>query len=296
MEIVKKCPICGSFKLDTAFKTKDFFLSQEEFGISKCKKCGFHFTNPRPQEGNLGAYYKSTDYISHSNANKGMFAYLYQSIRKYTLTQKYELISKRKEGNKILDIGCATGQFLYEFKKRGWLCKGIEPDSTAREFAKNQYDLKVFDPSYINEFENHSFDVISMWHVLEHVSDLKSRMEDLKRLLKHNGYLFIALPNLESWDAAYYGKYWAGFDVPRHLYHFNKTNVKKLFEEYNFHVEEIRPMVFDSYYVSLLSEKYKKNPFYFLKAFFIGLLSNLKGRIDPPNHSSLLYILKPNIV
>lgn len=295
-EVLKKCPICGSIKLENSFKTQDYFLTHKEFGISKCKSCGFHFTNSRPKESDLGEYYKSEEYISHSNSNRGLFGYLYQSVRKYTLRKKYDLVSSLKSGEQILDIGCATGQFLHEFKDRGWKCRGIEPDENAREFARENYELKVLDPSKIGELEDHSFDVISMWHVLEHVSDLHGRMEDLTRLIKANGFLFIALPNIESWDAKHYKKYWAGLDVPRHLYHFSKKDVELLFGKYGFHIVDIKPMKFDSYYVSLLSEKYRKNPFYLFSAFFKAWYSNFKARKNPPNHSSLLYVLKPNIV
>jgi len=296
MENIKTCPICGSTKLETALKTKDYFLSQESFTISKCKRCDFHFTNPRPKESDLGRYYKSEEYISHSNSNKGLFGLLYQTVRNYTLKEKYELVNRKKRGNKILDIGCATGQLLHVFKDRGWNCIGIEPDEAARDFAKSEYDLSVFSPEKLQEFEPHSFDVISMWHVLEHVSDLDTRMKELKNLIKDNGFVFIALPNLESWDAQHYGKYWAGLDVPRHLYHFTKSDVKTLFEKHQFEMVKILPMKFDSFYVSLLSEKYKKNPLYLFSAFFKGLYSNFKARRKEPNHSSLIYILKPKVV
>ena len=296
METIKKCPVCGSNKQEKALETKDYFLSQEDFKISKCKSCGFHFTNPRPIEAELGKYYKSEEYISHSNSNKGLFGILYQTIRNYTLKKKYQLVSNLKDGHQILDIGCATGQFLHEFKDRGWNCTGIEPDKKARSFAKTEYDLKVFDSAKINDLKDHSFDVISMWHVLEHVADLNTRMLDLQRLLKENGYLFIALPNFESWDAKHYGKYWAGLDVPRHLYHFTKSDVELLFGKYGFKIVDMKAMKFDSYYVSLLSEKYKRNVLYLFSAFFKGWYSNLKAGKTPPNNSSLLYILKPNIV
>lgn len=295
-ESLKHCPVCGSIKLQKAFKTKDYFLTKEEFSICQCKKCGFHFTNPRPKQEALAPYYKSEEYISHSNSNQGLFGFLYQQVRNFTLGKKYDLVSSMRDGESILDIGCATGQFLNEFKKRGWKCNGIEPDPEAREFAKKAYDLKVFGEEKLDEFNAQSFDVISMWHVLEHVSDLQKRLEDLRRLIKDNGILFIALPNLDSWDAHHYEKYWAGLDVPRHLYHFKKENVELLFDKFGFRMHQILPMKFDAYYVSLLSEKYKKNPFYFISAFFKGWYSNFKARKSPPNHSSLLYILKPKVV
>jgi len=293
IETISNCPICGAKKIKKAIETKDYFLTQEDFSISKCEKCGFHFTNPRPTESHLGIYYKSEDYISHSNSKKGLFGFLYQEVRKITLWKKYQLVNSFRSGDRILDIGCATGQFLHEFKTRGWESIGVEPDEDSRTFAEEKYQLKVIAEEQMNNLEDQSFDVITMWHVLEHVSDLEQRMNDLKRLIKANGVLFIALPNLESWDARFYREYWAGLDVPRHLYHFNKKNVKMLFDKFDFEVHKILPMKFDAYYVSLLSEKYKKNLLYYPAAFFRGFYSNLKAKKAEPNYSSLIYVIKP---
>ncbi len=295
-ETLKNCPVCGSKKLKKHLETQDYFLTQEHFSLYSCVKCKFVFTNPRPQEQELGHYYKSEDYISHSNAKKGLFAWIYQTVRNYTLHKKYQWVVEKKQGDKILDIGCATGQLLSEFKDRGWSCTGVEPDPDARAFAEKEYQLKVVAQEEMNSLADASFDVISMWHVLEHVADLDQRMNDLKRLIKANGFLFIALPNINSWDANHYKEYWAGLDVPRHLYHFGKENVTFLFKEYGFELVEIKPLKFDAYYVSLLSEKYKNNFFYFVSAFFKGFYSNLKAKKNTPNHSSLLYILKPLVV
>ena len=292
-EVLKKCPICESDDLKKGLEINDFFLSQEKFTTSKCEKCGFVFTNPRPAEADLGRYYKSEEYISHSNSSKGLFGFLYQTIRNYTLKKKYKQVSAISNGKNILDIGCATGQLLNEFKQQKWNCTGVEPDAEARKFASKEYDLNVIEIEEIDSLKDHSFHIISMWHVLEHVANLNERMAELKRLIADDGYLFIALPNIESWDANYYKEYWAGLDVPRHLYHFSKNDVKLLFENYGFEIVDIQGMKFDAYYVSLLSEKYKKNPLYLFAAFFKGWYSNLKAKKTLPNHSSLLYILKP---
>jgi 2-polyprenyl-3-methyl-5-hydroxy-6-metoxy-1,4-benzoquinol methylase len=295
-EHLKECPICGSKKQKLSIKTRDYFLSQEEFNICECQKCGFQFTNPRPVKAALAPYYKSEEYISHSNSNQGLIGFLYQRVRNYTLRKKYQLITSYKSGDQILDIGCATGQFLNEFKRRGWSCTGIEPDETARKFAHDKFGLKTYDEDQIANFEDHSFDVISMWHVLEHVANLEDRVKELKRLIKDNGCVFIALPNIDSWDAKHYKEYWAGFDVPRHLYHFRKEDVENLFINLGFKMHQILPMKFDAFYVSLLSEKYKKNSLYLFSAFFKAMYSNFKASKQRPNHSSLLYVLKPRVV
>lgn len=291
MEELKKCPVCGSKESGPFLFTKDYFLSGEEFTISKCRSCGFRFTNPRPLAEELGRYYQSTDYISHSDARKGLFASVYQQVRKYTLGRKYALISKYHQQGKILDIGCATGQFLHYMGNRGWDVAGIEPDEKTRERAIAEFDLKVFPEEQLNIFEKSSFDVISMWHVLEHVSDLNQRVAQLKQLLKPGGTLVIALPNCNAYDARKYGPFWAGYDVPRHLYHFTKADVDLLFGKYGFTIVRVLPMRFDAFYVSLLSEKYKSGKMRWVPALWNGFWSNLKAG-QKNGFSSHIYVLK----
>ncbi len=292
LEILQYCPICKSNEIAESLQVKDFFQSREIFGIYKCKYCGFHFTNPRPNEQSIGSYYKSENYYSHSNSNSGLIAKIYQKVRNYTLEKKYKLVSSYSAKGNILDIGCATGQFLNQFMQKGWACQGIEPDDSAREFAKTQYGLEV-QKSNLNHLPGNHFNVITMWHVLEHVHDLQEYLKQLRRLIKKDGVVFIALPNIQSYDANHYKEYWAGLDVPRHLYHFGRENVEQLFNQSGFQLLITKPMVFDSFYVSLLSEKYKSNPFHLFSAFFMGLLSNISGMGEKPNHSSLIYIFKP---
>lgn len=291
MEELIQCPVCGSQELGPFLSTRDFFLSGEEFAISKCGKCGFRFTNPRPEANELGRYYQSTDYISHSDARKGLFASVYQLVRKYTLSRKYALLRKYHQQGKILDIGCATGQFLHYMESRGWEAAGIEPDEKTRNRAISEFGLKVFPEEQLDVFEKSSFDVISMWHVLEHVSALDQRMDQLKRLLKPGGTLVIALPNCDAHDALKYGKFWAGYDVPRHLYHFTCKDVESLFGKYGFKMIRVLPMRFDAFYVSLLSEKYKSGKMRWLPALWNGFWSNMRAG-QKNGFSSHIYLLK----
>lgn len=291
MEFLKQCPVCGTEKFEPFISGKDYFLSGEDFAIVKCAQCGFRFTNPRPLANELGRFYESTDYISHSNSRQGIFAMAYQQVRKYTLRQKYLLISKFHKNASILDIGCATGQFLNYMSEMGWKTTGIEPDTKTRTRAQDEFGLEVYGEEQLGFFEKESFDVITMWHVLEHVAALDNRMEQLRKLLKPEGTIIVAVPNCESPDAVTYGKFWAGYDLPRHLYHFSKKDITALAGKYNFRVETVLPMKFDSYYVSLLSEKYKHGRMRFIPALWNGFWSNNKaGRNN--NYSSLIYILK----
>jgi 2-polyprenyl-3-methyl-5-hydroxy-6-metoxy-1,4-benzoquinol methylase len=292
MEKIEKCPVCHNNQFDVFLEVQDYFLTQEQFTIVNCRSCGFKFTNPRPKEENLSVYYKSEEYISHSNTKNGLINKIYHFIRNHNHKSKYSIIKKfQKNGKSILDIGCATGEFLNFFKEKGWTTFGIEPGTEARKFAEENYKLEVFDENKIATIPNQSFDVISMWHVLEHVPHLNQRISELKRILNDKGILLIAVPNSNSYDAIHYKNYWAAYDVPRHLYHFNPITLKEIFTKHGFEIAKILPMKFDSYYVSLLSEKYKNKKTKLLKAFYIGLKSNLKAN-KIINNSSIIFVLK----
>ncbi len=291
MELLQNCPVCGSGKSEPFISGKDYFLTGETFEIVKCAACGFRFTNPRPLSAELGKYYQSTDYISHSDARKGAFAFIYQQVRKYTLNRKYAMIRSYQPGGKLLDIGCATGQFLNYMSQHGYTTTGIEPDEKTRQKAISDFNLDVFAEAQLNSFDESSFDVITMWHVLEHVSDLSGRMDQLQKLLKPQGVLIIAVPNCDAYDAKKYGKFWAGYDLPRHLYHFTKTDINLLGAKYGFTIVNTLPMKFDAFYVSLLSEKYKHGKMRWLPAVWNGFWSNVKAG-QKNGYSSHIYVLK----
>jgi 2-polyprenyl-3-methyl-5-hydroxy-6-metoxy-1,4-benzoquinol methylase len=292
MEKVSICPVCESDQIVISSEIKDHFLSGEIFQLTQCSKCGFLFTNPRPEKSRLGKYYQSEDYFSHSKKKKGLITFLYDTIKNYSLKKKFHLINQYKNNGTILDIGCATGEFLHYFKTRGWITFGIEPAEDPRKYAIENYYLDVRPEEAIGEFEEKSFDVISMWHVLEHVPDLKDRIKQIKRLLKNDGLLVIALPNYLSWDGQYYQNYWAGYDVPRHLYHFTEKTISTLLEKFGFSMFKKVPLKFDSFYVSLLSEKYKSGKLNYPKAFFSGVKSNRQAKKQDNNYSSLIYLAK----
>ena len=290
------CPLCGCTNIETHLQVTDNFLTGEEFTISRCHDCGFRFTNPRPEAEQLGRYYKSENYIAHSNTHKGFIARLYQMVRNQTLQQKYRLIAKSVPKGTILDIGCATGEFLSVFKSKGWKSIGIEPDSDAAGYAKTNYALDVFGENELNSLPANSCDVITMWHVMEHVDDLSTRVEQIKRLLKPGALVFVAVPNPNSWDAVHYDKNWAALDVPRHLSHFSQSNMQFLFvTNKNFEIVNTLPMIFDSFYVSLLSEKYLKSVGGIFRAFFVGLRSNIKASQNG-EYSSLIYVFQKKMV
>ena len=268
---------------------KDYSVSKETFDLYHDQNLDMLITFPQPSLENLGKYYESEDYISHTDHKRSLFEKLYHFIKSIALKNKLNLInSLQPNKGRILDIGAGTGDFLTVAHNDGWAIMGIEPSDKAKTIAKSKGVSFV---EQTTELENHSFDVISMWHVLEHVPDLDTQIKELKRLLKPSGTLIVAVPNFKSFDAKHYGKFWAAFDVPIHLWHFSKKSIQLLFDKEEMKLEKVLPMKFDSFYVSLLSEKYKSGKMNFIKAFFIGLQSNWKAKKNF-EYSSHIYIIK----
>ncbi|MEL7146540.1 MAG: class I SAM-dependent methyltransferase [Bacteroidota bacterium] len=269
---------------------KDHLVTEESFAIVQCDKCELLYTNPRPEETNLSKYYQSTDYISHANKGTNLINILYKMARLYTVRNKYQIISEYQPKGKVLDYGCGTGHLLNYFKNKGWQTTGVEPDDTARNIAESENQLTVY-PDIQKIPKGEQYDVIMLWHVMEHIADLKKVARKLTRHLTDNGTMIIAVPNHESFDATYYKENWAGYDIPRHLYHFNQLNIKELFKKMKVNLVKTLPMKLDAYYVSLLSEKNSGNGTNFMKAFQIGYKSNKLARKNNNNYSSLIYVV-----
>jgi SAM-dependent methyltransferase len=289
MEKLKQCLICGSEELKLYQKCIDYLVSKEEFVLNKCQNCGFVFTSPRPTLEEIGPYYKSESYYSHSDSSTSIISSVYNFIRSINIKRKLSLVQK-VTGNKgsLLDYGCGAGLFVKAALKAGWKASGVEPNEDARIVAK-KHSLEVESPEYLDSVEENSFDVISLWHVLEHLHDIEKVIQKLKFLLKDDGVLIIAVPNINSWDAKKYKGKWAAYDVPRHLCHFSPETIGMLFAKVGMRVVSTYPMKFDSYYVSLLSED--KSVLKYVRAFVSGFRSNISA-ISSGDYSSLIYIIK----
>ena len=279
-----------NFLEDKSFITvKDFSVSGESFSLLLNEEYQILKTHPQPTLDKLGSYYEFEDYISHTDGKRTLFEKMYHFIKRKAIRDKVKLINSYQPlKGRILDIGAGTGDFLLECKNQNWEILGIEPNDKAKGIAVGK-GIKFGDT--IEKLESNSFDVITMWHVLEHVPDVEHQVAELKRLLKPSGTIIIAVPNFKSYDAKYYKEFWAAYDVPRHLWHFSKTAIEKLFDKQNMNLEDIKPMWFDSFYVSLLSEKYKSGKMNFITGFFIGLISNVSGFFKK-EFSSHIYVLK----
>ena len=294
MEKLNKCPVCKSADLSSYIQVIDHSVSKEKFNIDQCLNCGLRFTNPRPDKDEIVKYYESEDYISHSDTNKGFINFLYQQAKHITLNQKLNLVVERnsKKAIELLDYGCGTGDFLLAAKYTGQIsATGIEPSETARTRALNK-GIKVYTYDEFFSLEPSTYDVITLWHVLEHIHELEKVFTHFLKILKSKGKLIIAIPNSDATDAFIYDEHWAAFDVPRHLYHFNTKSFEYLVNLFPLKIVEKKTMPFDPFYISLLSEKYKTQSSNFLSAFYNGLTGFISGYKDIDKSSSIIFILQ----
>ena len=291
MELLKNCPACESESLKPLFIAKDYFLTEEEFSVVQCDKCKLRFTNPRPGFNEIMKYYDSSEYISHDTSYKSILTIIYTVARNFMLKRKYSIVRKYSKGENILDVGCGSGEFLNYCKSKGSNTFGVELNDKPREFARKSYGLEIREKLSDFPETEFAFDCITLWHVLEHIHDLNETMNLLQQRLNPGGLLVIALPNFASWDAEHFHRFWAAYDLPRHLYHFNADVFKNFASKHNYKILKILPQKLDSFYISLISEKYMHGKSNLLKAFILGAYSNLAARKEGRGHSSLIYIL-----
>jgi 2-polyprenyl-3-methyl-5-hydroxy-6-metoxy-1,4-benzoquinol methylase len=274
LEKVDKCPVCDHTEKEFFVSCTDYTVSKKEFTVVRCKNCSFTYTHPRPDQNEIGKYYQSENYISHTDTNKGLINKVYHIVRQKTLTNKLTLINNISNKGSLLDVGCGTGSFLEVCKNDGWLIEATEPDIRAKDIAENKLGIKI-QTDLLQAFEGKHFDVITLWHVLEHIHALNQTVEKIVNLMNPEGKLVIAVPNIDSYDANYFGKYWAAYDLPRHLYHFSKKTLQKLMQKHGIKLDAIIPMKYDAYYISLLSTKYKNGSIRYYEALTQGVKSNV---------------------
>lgn len=286
------CPVCGAEGTRSVLSVKDYTVSGETFTIAECPACTFRFTQDVPPVSAIGAYYRSDDYISHSNTSKGLVNRLYLAVRKRTIRQKRKLVVQATalSTGTLLDVGSGTGVFAAEMQRAGWNVTALEPDPGARKLAKELHGVDVQDAGHLLALPPASFDAITLWHVLEHVHDLHGYLGQLYALLKDAGKLVIAVPNYTAKDAAMYAAHWAAYDVPRHLWHFSPRSMQVLLAKHGFTILQEKPMWYDSFYVAMLSSKYKNGHTRLAAAGWNGLRSNLHAIGNVQRCSSVIYI------
>ncbi len=292
-----KCVVCGSVHQNIWNEVVDYSVSKETFILADCMECGFRFTQNPPAEADCAPYYDSQNYVSHSDTQEGVLYWLYHKVRSFMLSRKASLIRKLGSGKNILDVGCGTGYFAGYMAGMGYSVHGIEVDEKARTLAQEKFSIPVSPPPALLDGNiTGRFHFITLWHVLEHLYDPDRYWAAFHRLLDDHGFLIVALPNHRAHDAQHYGQYWAGYDVPRHLWHFTPKTMEMMAERNHFRLCNIQSMPFDPFYNSLLSEKYKGTGFVWPLGLLIGGIAMIKGFFNTKKASSVIYILQKSNV
>ena len=292
--MIDTCPLCGGQTLELALTCKDWYASGETFEVVRCAQCGFLMTQNAPVEAEIGRYYESPDYISHTNTRKGLTNSLYHVVRRFMLARKASLVmnSARLKKGRLLDYGTGTGFFPHTMKQKGWQVCAIDKSQAARDFARQRFGLNVESEDALQSYTEGSFDVVTLWHVMEHLEHLDDMWDTIHRLLKKHGTLIVAVPNPDSYDAQKYQEYWAAYDVPRHLWHFTPSTIMQWGEKHGFVLERQYTMPFDGFYISMLSEQYKGSRLHTIKGFwngFKGWIAQWKRRSAS---SSIIYVFR----
>jgi 2-polyprenyl-3-methyl-5-hydroxy-6-metoxy-1,4-benzoquinol methylase len=286
------CALCNSENIAEYLKAKDHLLTGEEFSIWKCGNCGFTFTQGIPAAEEIGRYYQSLDYVSHSDSRKGLMNKLYHLSRSLMLMKKHSMVKKAANGKKLLDIGTGTGYFPGYMKKKGYQVTGVEIDPKARAFAGREFGFRVFSPEeFLGRKIPGKFDVITLWHVLEHLDNFDLYIERMLEQLEPGGCLVIALPNCSAYDARHYKDTWAGYDVPRHLWHFTPSTLKILAEKHSLEIKKMKRLPLDPFYNAMLSEKYRGNKLFMVSGVIFGKLAYIESLFEIRKSSSVVYIL-----
>ncbi|MEN2434051.1 class I SAM-dependent methyltransferase [Weeksellaceae bacterium A-14] len=268
-------------------KVKDYFLTQENFEILPTDIDGILKTSPIPE--NISQYYESENYISHHQDSGSLKEKIYKFLQGFNLNYKRNTLAKEAGVHlRILDYGCGAGEFL-KFIETEYTTYGYEPNKDAVETARKKTQKTKFVDS-LDQIEDGSLDIITLWHVFEHIEDRDNILRIFHRKLSKEGTLIIAVPNHTSYDAKKYHSYWAAYDVPRHIWHYSVTGMKKLMNTENWKLRKVKPLLLDSFYISMLSEKYKKSPLFWIKGFIFGGISNFKG-LKSGEFSSMVYII-----
>ena len=288
------CPLCGGQQLEHALTCTDFYASGEQFEVVCCAHCGFLMTQNVPIEAEIGKYYETPDYISHSDTQKGLMNRVYHWVRQYMLSQKARLVKQASKLSKgaLLDYGTGTGYFANTMVRKGWMVNAIEKSPQARAFAMEHFNLDVDAETALPNYQAEKFDVVTLWHVMEHLEHLNEMWEILYRILKERGVLIVAVPNPSSYDAKKYKEWWAAYDVPRHLWHFSPSTMQQFGAKHGFILEAEHPMPFDAFYVSMLTEKYKGNGLSFIKGLWTGTYAWLNTLGKKERSSSMIYVFR----
>lgn len=290
---IKACIVCGSTDHQTELLVTDWLVTQEKFNVKRCNKCLFRFTANPPSAEAAGKYYETEEYVEHSDNNDGFINKLYHFGRKWMMKYKLSLIQNLQTGNRLLDVGSGAGYFLNFMQQSGYAVEGVEISEKAVKGCKDKYNIDAYHPSRLigNKIEI-NVDIITLWHVFEHVYEYDEYFNSFSKLLSKDGRLIIAMPNYKCLEEKIYRTHWNGYDTPRHLWHFTPETFKKFAADRGFEIVKMKSLPLDPFYNSMISASYKKSFTLLPITLLNGILSSILSSISLKHSSSIVYILK----
>lgn len=237
------CKCCSGTKFRYLFPGKDRLHGLPgEFKVEECTHCDIIAIHPQLSSEEIEKYYPQ-DYVSFPPAIEDERSWFKRIDREIGVEKRCKAVIKQsgRTSGKILDIGCATGVFLNSMQKHGWECYGVEPSDFASDYAINRLGLNIFH-GYLTDgiFEENFFDVITLWDVIEHLSEPVETLQIISKILKPGGLLVVTTPNANSWERKIFGEYWAGWDVPRHYHIFTPNTLQSLLSPMGFRAFKIK--------------------------------------------------------
>ena len=235
------CNLCGSDRFEPHLVRGDLNLYLPgEFQLVRCNNCELIYQNPRPLAADLMTMYPQ-EYDQYQDATKREHSRILQLDRLYGLRKRSKAVMRHIERGRLLDVGCATGEFLNAIRDKGWEVVGVEPSPLASRWARENLDLDVKTGTLETvALPDESFDVVTMWNVIEHVPDPHAVLSKAYRLLRSNGLLVLTTPNFDSVDVKIFGRYWIGYELPRHFYVFSRRTLLEVVEKAGFRVLETK--------------------------------------------------------
>ncbi len=225
------CALCGA-GADSAKP----FIEIDGRGIVKCRSCGLVYLYPRPSEKEIGEYYRKS-YFENENDIGVAHPHTQQEIQQGVNRHLGQVDSLKRKPGRLLEIGCGNGLFLKAAQTQGWDVLGVEISKWASEYASERLGIRVLSGKLDEvELEKDYFDVVALFHCLEHHLNPLNTLRRVRELLKSDGMLVIALPNINSIDRICYGKKWRGYRMPFHLYHFSTKTLTKMLNKAGFKV------------------------------------------------------------
>ncbi len=290
----KPCPLCGASGQIPYAGCTDYTVSKEHYTLMRCPSCGMVYTLDPPSQDKMAQYDKLGLKLKLGDSPSGLIGKLYYRVRSYMLGRKAHIVESQsyRTAGTLLNYGAKTGFFSHRMERRGWKVISVEKYHEERQFSLEMFHHRMIDLNEMDKLRPGTFDVITLWHVFEHNPHPDKLLDRFYDLLRPGGILVMACPNICSTDAMHYGPYWAAYDVPRHLWHFSPTSLCNLVHKHGFTLMHHESMPFDSFYISILSEKQMRHKLAFIRGFLYGLHSWLVSLSKRGKSSSLVYVFR----